>query len=262
MWDKGPVAGARREHVGLIGQGLEPCASVGGGAALDGAVRWVTVGVASWSAASPSSQINIRSSNHMRCTCGEAERFTASQPFLLSAPVRPHGQTYHFETVASRRGPWWRFTAGPGDRVTLRRVGCRLPYPASLASVKGCQRNDGFVVVEGQQRPLFFPCVSKTIREVHYWPSQTSAGVSSQLSLALIEQQAPIFLRAHPLLGSASDLSCLSPRTLRASLASGRAVPMQLCSGLLHRQSGWVFVPHGAYRGRCPHRCYCHGWGA
>lgn len=67
----------------------------------------------------------------MRCTCGEAERFTASQPFLLSAPVRPHGQTYHFETVASRRGPGWRFTAGPGDRVTLRWVGCRLPYPAS-----------------------------------------------------------------------------------------------------------------------------------
>lgn len=56
----------------------------------------------------------------MRCTCGEAERFTASQPFLLSAPVRPHGQTYHFETVASRREPGWRFTAGPGDRVTLR----------------------------------------------------------------------------------------------------------------------------------------------
>ncbi len=233
-----------------------------GGNALDGAAMEVTVGVACWSAASPSSQINIRSSNHMRCTCGEAERFTASQPFLLSAPVRPHGQTYHFETVASRRGPWWRFTAGPGDRVTLRWVGCRLPYPASLASVKGCQRNDGFVVVEGQQRPLFFPSVSKTIREVHYWPSQTSAGVSPQLSLALIELQAPIFLRAHPLLGSASDLSSLSPRSLRASFAAGRAVPMQLCSGLLHRQSGWVFVPHGAYRGRCPHRCYCHGWGA
>lgn len=240
---------------------------MGGGAALDGAVRWATVGVSSWSAASPSSQINIRSSNHMRCTCGEAERFTASQPFLLSAPVRPHGQTYHFETVASRRGPWWRFTAGLGDRVTLRWVGCRLPYPASLASVKGCQRNDGFVVVEGQQRPLFFPCVSKTIREVHYWPSQTSAGVSPQLSLALIEKQAPIFIRA---LGRTAYQQHQKPRslelpfayTLRASFAAGRAVPMQLCSGLLHRQSGWVFVPHGAYRGRCPHRCYCHGWGA
>lgn len=61
----------------------------------------------------------------MRCTCGEAERFTASQPFLLSAPVRPHGQTYHFETVASRRWPWWRFTAGPGDRVT--RLFAHLP---------------------------------------------------------------------------------------------------------------------------------------
>ena len=71
----------------------------------------------------------------MRCTCGEAERFTASQPFLLSAPVRPHGQTYHFETVASRRGPWWRFTAGPGDRVTLRRVGCRLPISGVSAEV-------------------------------------------------------------------------------------------------------------------------------
>ncbi len=108
---------------------------MGGGAALDGAVRWVTVGVASWSAASPSSQINIRSSNHMRCTCGEAERFTVSQPFLLSAPVRPHGQTYHFETVASRRGPWWRFTAGPGARVTLRRVGSRLPISGVSAEV-------------------------------------------------------------------------------------------------------------------------------
>lgn len=45
---------------------------------------------------------------------------------------------------------------------------------------------------------------------------------------------------------------------------AGLPFPMQsqLCSGLLHRQSGWVFVPHGAYRGRCPHRCYCHGWGA
>lgn len=70
LWDKGPVAGARREQLGLIGQGPEPCASVGGCAALDGAVRWVTAGIASWSAASPSSQINIRSSNHMRCTCG------------------------------------------------------------------------------------------------------------------------------------------------------------------------------------------------
>lgn len=167
LWDKGPVAGARREHVGLIGQGLEPCASVGGGAALDGAVRWVTVGVASWSAASPSSQINIRSSNHMRCTCGEAERFTASQPFLLSAPVRPHGQTYHFETVASRRGPWWRFTAGPGDRVTLRWVGCLLGTPAGLGSA-----------------PFFFVMCYK------------SHPKRSHLSLALIEKQAPIFIRA------------------------------------------------------------------
>ena len=124
LWDKGPVAGARREHVGLVWQGLEPCAIVSGGTALDGSAMEVTVGVACWSAASPSSKINIRSSNHMRCSCGEAERFTASQPFLLSAPVRPHGQTYHFETVASRRGPWWRFTAGPGDRVTLRWAGC------------------------------------------------------------------------------------------------------------------------------------------
>ena len=161
LWDKGPVAGARRVHVGLIGQGPEPCASVGGGAALDGAAMGLAVGIACWSAVSPRSQINIRSSNHMRCTCGEAERFTASQPFLLSAPVRPHGQTYHFETVASRRGPWWRFTAGPGDRVTLRWVGCRLPYPASLASVKGCQRNDGFAVVAGADIRLvmvrFFP---------------------------------------------------------------------------------------------------------
>jgi len=87
LWDKGPVAGARRVHVGLIGQGPEPCASVGGGAALDGAAMGLAVGIACWSAVSPRSQINIRSSNHMRCTCGEAERFTASQPFLLSNPA-------------------------------------------------------------------------------------------------------------------------------------------------------------------------------
>lgn len=41
----------------------------------------------------------------------------------------------------------------------------------------------------------------------------------SHLSLTLNEQQAPIFLRAHPLLGIASDFSCLSPRTLRGRLA-------------------------------------------
>lgn len=103
----------------------------------------------------------------MRCTCGEAERFTASQPFLLSAPVRPHGQTYHFETVASRRGPWWRFTAGPGDRVTLRWVGCLLGTPAGLGSA-----------------PFFFVMCYK------------SHPKRSHLSLALIEKQAPIFIRA------------------------------------------------------------------
>ncbi len=89
---------------------------------------------------------------------------------------------------------------------------------------------------------------------------------SPQLSLALIEKQAPILIRAY---GRTAYQQHKKPRslelpfayTLRASFAAGRAVPMQLCSGLLHRQSGWVFVPHGAYRGRCPHRCYCHGWG-
>ncbi|CAJ1834973.1 hypothetical protein HLBENOHH_01945 [Aeromonas dhakensis] len=48
------------------------------------------------------------------------------------------------------------------------------------------------------------------------------------------------------------------PRCLRPSPAK----PTELCPGLLHRQGGWVFVPHGAYRGRFPHRCYSHGWGA
>ena len=48
------------------------------------------------------------------------------------------------------------------------------------------------------------------------------------------------------------------PRCSRPSPAKST----ELCPGLLHRQGGWVFVPHGAYRGRLPHRCYCHGWEA
>lgn len=40
-------------------------------------------------------------------------------------------------------------------------------------------------VAAGQQRPLFFPCVFETIREVHYGSIPTSAGVAPQLRIAL-----------------------------------------------------------------------------
>ena len=64
LWDKGPVAGARRE--------LKPHALH---------LWW-------W-----------------------LEHFTVSQPFLLSVPVRPHGQTYH-----SKRSPLGEGLGGASQR--------------------------------------------------------------------------------------------------------------------------------------------------